>query len=495
MSLNARTYNNKEMLLFPACIGNYLSKDHLAWIIDDVCDELDLRCLYNKVSAVGNPSYHPKMMLKILFYAYTQKTFSSRKIHGRVETDVAFIFLSGMQKPDFRTISDFRKNNLKELSELFIQIVRLCKKLGMVELGHISIDSTVIKANASKEQFYTRDSLDKEEQAIKQKMDELLRRAQDTDDEEDRKFGPDNPGDGVPEEIRDRKARLDKIKTAKRALKKPQKEINLTDRDASLQKARRGIIPGYRAQIAVDNKEQVIVAADVTNAADTSQLNPLVDQTLENTQKADDEATTVVTADSAYNSMKNLRKLKKKSSIDPYIPDNKYEAKKRNKKTDEASSFHKNNFRYRPDKNIYLCPNNRELRFIGKETDYKSRKLSFYRCFSCQECIHFGVCTKSPKGRAIKVFEDIHLIHNMRRKLDTEQGKSIYKKRQAIVEPVFGNIKHNLGFREFLLRGSTKIKAEFSLIAIAHNLLKIAKFVKKQPLLALKDKYLVPVPI
>ena len=123
MQLNVRSYNNKEMLLFPACIGDYISKDHIARIIDEVIDELNLNCLYDKVSSVGNPCYHPRMMLKIIFYAYTQKVFSSRNIDQKLETDVAFIFLSGMQKPDFRTTSDFRKNNLNEISNLFVQIV------------------------------------------------------------------------------------------------------------------------------------------------------------------------------------------------------------------------------------------------------------------------------------------------------------------------------------------------------------------------------------
>lgn len=483
------------MLLFPARIGDYLSKDHLAWVVDDVVDELNLSCLYNKVSPVGNKRYHPKMMLKVLFYAYTQKIFSSRKIGEKLDTDVAFIFLSGMQSPDFRTISDFRKDNLKEISSFFIEIVKLAKRLGMVELGHISLDSTVIKANASKNQFYTKDRLDKEEKIIKQKIDELLRNAQDIDDDEDQRFGPDKRGDEIPEQLRNHKERLNKIKAAKKALEEDsQKEINLTDEDATLQKSQRKIVSGYRSQISVDSKEQIIVACNVTKSAtDAGQLEPQVEQAFENA-KRDNDKTIIITADSAYSSMGNLNKLEQKPNIDAYIPDAKYQAKQRNKRTDEDSPFHKNNFRYQSDKDIYLCPNNRKLHFIGKGTNDKGNKFSAYRCNSCQGCKNFGVCTKSPKGRTIKICDNIHLIHSMRKKLDTQQGKSIYKKRQAIVEPVFGNIKHNLGFREFLLRGINKVKAEFRLIATAHNLLKIAKFVKKQRICTIKDKYLIPVP-
>lgn len=289
MGLNVRAYSNKEGLLFPARIGDYLSKDHLAWIIDDVGDDLDLRCLYDKLSSTGNPSYHPKMMLKVLFYAYTQKTYSSRGIADKLTSDIAFIFLSGMQKPDFRAISDFRKNNIKEISGLFTQIVRLCKKLGMIELGHVSIDSTVIKANASSKNTYSKTRLDKEEEFIKSSIDEYIRKTRDIDEEEDKKYGPDNSGDGIPDEIRDRKARLEKIKKAKKLLEKTdQKETNLTDKDATSQRTKYKLVTGYRGQIAVDNKQQVIVACNVANnAADAKQLKGMVDKVCQNTRKDD----------------------------------------------------------------------------------------------------------------------------------------------------------------------------------------------------------------
>ncbi|MBL7196523.1 MAG: IS1182 family transposase [Candidatus Omnitrophica bacterium] len=495
MQLN--DYNNKEMLLFPASIGDYLSKDHLAWIIDEVVDELSLSYLYDKVSSVGNPSYHPKMMLKILFYGYTQRTFSARKIAKKLETDIAFIFLSGMQKPDFRTIADFRKNNLNEISRLFVRIVRLCKKLNMVELGHISLDSTVIKANASKEQFYTKDRLDQEEQAIKQKIDEFLKKAQDIDDYEDRKFGPDKRGDEIPRELRDRKKRLEKLRAAKKALEEESlKKINITDCDATFQKSHGHLVSGYRTQISVDKKEQIIVACDVTNSAsDTAHLTPLIEQSFQNTQKPTDDST-IITADSGYSSMQNLKDLEEsKQNIDAYIPDTKYQAKQRNKQIDEDSPFHKKNFKYNRKQDTYLCPNNRKLKFKGIRTDDTGNRFSYYRCNSCKGCKYFGVCTKSPQGRAIKIYENEYLIHNMRKKLNNPEGKLIYKRRKTIVEPVLGNIKHNLGFREFLLRGLNKIKAEFSLIAIAHNILKIAKFIKKQKLPTLKDNYLIPSPL
>lgn len=348
MQLNVRPYNNKEMLLFPACVGDYLSKDHLAWVIDEVVESLDLSCLYNKVSSIGNPPYHPSMMLKTIFYAYTQNTFSSRKIDQKLQTDIAYIFLSGMQKPDFRTISDFRKNNLEEISKLFVQIVRLCKKLGLVELNHVSLDSTVIKANASKDRFYAQDRLDREEQKIKQKIDELLNNAQEIDDYEDQKFGEDKRGDELPKVFRDHKKRLEKLKAAKEFLEKEHLDrINLADNDTPLQKSHGQFLPGYRSQASLDDKEQIIVACDVSkSASDKTELIPMIEQTFENTELPDDASITV-TADSGYSSMKKLKDLKEsKKNLDAYIPDAKYQAKQRNKQTDEDSPFHKKNFPY-----------------------------------------------------------------------------------------------------------------------------------------------------
>jgi len=496
MSLNVRNYNNKEMLLFPASIGDYLPKDHLAWIIDEVVEQLDLRCLYAKVSTVGNPSYHPKMMLKILFCGYATSTFSSRKIHKELESDVAFIFLSGMQKPDFRTISDFRKNNVEELSKLFVQIVKLCNKLGLVGLGHIALDSTVIKASADREKFYNKERLTKEEQAIHKKIKELLESAQRIDDEEDKLYGPDKRGDELPEELRSHKKRLEKIREAKRQLEEESlKEINLTDSDATFQRQRSHLIrPGYRAEVAVDEKEQVIVACDVTNQAnDVEQLIPLIEQTTDNLPEASTQGSVIVTADSNYSSMESLKKLESKEYIDAYIPDVKYQANKHGKTTDEDSPFHKKHFTYNKEKDVYICPNHKELTFRRRRKDESGAYSSLYRCADCHFCRYFGTCTKSPKGREIKAYDNIEQIYKMRHKLNTADGKAIYSRRKTIVEPVFGNIKHNLKFREFLLRGLKKVKAEFTLMAIVHNIQKIAKFLKKLLFFKLPRSELAPV--
>jgi len=495
MSLNVRDYNNKDALLFPAAIGDYLPKDHLARVIDEVVDRLDLRCLYAKVSFVGNPSYHPKMMLKILFYGYATSAFSSRKIKKGLESDVAFIFLSGMQKPDFRTISDFRKNNLQELAEVFVQIVRLCRELGLVELGHIALDSTVIKASANRDKYYDKKQLDEEEQKTRAKIKELLDKAEKMDSAEDKVYGPDVCGGELPLGLRSPQERLKKIQEAQRKLQEQSlREVNLTDSDANFQMQRSGIVtPGYRAEVAIDGKGQIIVACDVTSKrTDYEQLIPLIEQTEGNLPEVLSQGSVVITADSGYSSMERLAELESKKHIDAYIPDAKYQGKRRGKIIDEDSPFHKKHFRYNPQKDTYVCPGNRELIFKWRGKEKGGQPCSVYRCRSCQGCSHFGVCTNNREGREIRCYDNTDVLYRMRRKLDTAEGKQIYAKRKIIVEPPFGNIKHNLKFREFLLRGLKKVKAEFALIAIVHNILKIARFIKRSLLFELPREDLVP---
>jgi len=158
-SLNVRYYNNKELLLFPLSIGDYLRKDDLAHVVDEAVEEIDLTPYYKKNSDVGNPPYHPKLMIKIWFYGYCVKTYSSRKIEEKLYKDVAFIYLVGMQKPDFKAISEFRRKNLTELRNSFVDILQICHRLGMTKLGDISIGSKVMKANASADKTYDEKAL------------------------------------------------------------------------------------------------------------------------------------------------------------------------------------------------------------------------------------------------------------------------------------------------------------------------------------------------
>src|SRR3972149_1910784 len=372
--LNVRAYNNKELLLFPASVGDYLPKGHLAHVVDEAVEELDLNCLYKKIAPVGNQAYHPALMVKIWFYGYATRTYSSRKIEEKLNTDVAFIYLAGMQKPDFRTISDFRKNNIEQLKELFIKIVQLCHRLGMIKLGEIALDSKVMKANASIDRTYTEKELIKEQEVIKQAIKEYLERSSQVDEQEDEIYGLDKRGNELPKDIQDKQERIKKMKEilkqleqAQNKLKESGKEkINLTDEDARIQKTKSGKFSGYRCQTVVDSKEQVIIANDVTNEQnDIGQLIPMVDKALENIREIEPDRLCSnspqekikLLADSGYGSVKNLNEIEKEQyadKIESYIPDPNNEHTDKYHKQD--SKFHKSKFIYNRQDDSFICP-------------------------------------------------------------------------------------------------------------------------------------------
>jgi transposase len=501
-SLNVRPYNNKELLLFPALIGDYLPLDHLSHIVDEAVDEIDLTSLYNKLSSVGNPAYHPALMTKIWFYGYATKTYSSRRIEEKLHSDVAFIYLAGMQKPDFRTISDFRKNNINELKELFVEILQICRRLGIMNMTDISIDSKAIRANASKQRNYYEEELVKERQELENAVEEYLKRANHTDQREDELYGTQCSAD-IPATIHTKENRIEKIRQAIKQLNEAheelkrsgKKEINLTDKDAQLQYQGNNQIftLGYRAQIAVDAKEQIIITSDVTNEKnDSNQLIPMVDKALKNIQESEtanvlqnkQNQPIKLTADSGYCSAQNLSELNSveyKDKIDPYIPDRSFKNKHKTRGHDTNSPFHRSQFIYNEKENCFICPAGKKLDYKRDEVEPGGRIYSLYICNECRNCQHFGTCTNNKiNGRKLCVPKYQYLVDEMRNKLSKEAGKRAYDLRKITVEPVFGNMSHNLGFKEFLLRGMDKVKGEFSLMCIAHNIRKIAKFVHQE---------------
>ncbi len=463
---NLRAYCQNQSLLFPANLLDFIKDDDLCMVVDDVVNNLDLSCLYVNVASEGNMAYHPKMMLKVLFYAYASGIFSSRNIAKALGENVAFIYLAAWQRPDFRTINNFRKNNLEQIEDLFVQIVHLCQQLKMVKLGHICIDSSKFKANAADRKTYDRKRIERE-------MKRILDKAEKQDQQEDSLYGCDKTGDELPQQIRDRQQRIEKLKQIQKQLdQEGKKKVNATDADAVFMKTTGGIKTAYNAQASVDEDVQVIVAADVTNEPnDKEQLVPMIEQTEQNTDAGID----TLSADCGYSTARNLEKLES-LNIDAYIPDDTYQSRSRGK---QVSAFDKDNFIYDQTTDVFSCPEGKMVKFWHTRR-YENGDYRVYRCVECSSCQHFGQCTKSKTGRSIWRRLVDENIKAMRSKLDSESGKAIYARRKHIVEPVFGHIKAVLGFTGFNLRGLKKVKAEFKIVAIAHNLKKISKYAYKK---------------
>jgi transposase/signal recognition particle subunit SEC65 len=428
MSKTFRPYEPDQDFLMPASMRDWLPSDHLAYFISDLVDQLDISAIMIRYQEEkGYPPYHPAMMVKVLLYAYCIGVPSSRKIEKRLYEDIAFRVLAANNTPDFRTISDFRKDHLKALAGLFLQVLKLCQKAGLVKLGHVALDGTKIKANASKHKAMSYKRMKEEEARLETEVAALMKKAEAVDEEEDCRYGKDKRGDELPKELAFRESRLKKIREAREALEEEAKreaeiaaasnkkhpgvpddkaQRNFTDPESRIMPAPGGkhFIQAYNAQAAVDSAHQVIVAAEVTNKpADRGQAEPMMEMVKENTGKLPRQ----MSADAGYFSSDAVKNLSVQG-IDVYMP---------------------------PDK-------------MG----------------------HRSTLPPAPRGRIPKT---LSIVDRMRRKLRTKKGKERYGLRKVTPEPVFGQIKQARGFRQFLLRGEDKTGGEWKIICAGHNLLKL----------------------
>ena len=432
MSKSYLPYDPDQQLLLPAALQEWLPPEHLAYFVSDVVDQLDLSAVTDRYEEErrGGPPYHPRMMVKVLLYGYCTGVASSRRIAQRLHEDIAFRVLAANNTPDFRTVSDFRKDHLEALAELFLQVLAMCQQAGLVKLGHVALDGTKVRANASKNKAMSYGRMKEKEDQLSAEVSELLRRAQEADDEEDRRYGKDKRGDELPEELAFREGRLRKIREAKATLEAEalaeaeqaeregrnhpgepadKAQRNFTDPDSRIMPSPGGrdFQQSYNCQAVVDSEHQVIVAARATDqSSDKGQAVRMIEETIGNVGAVPKE----VSADAGYYSAKAVDELYD-LGVDP---------------------------------------------FVAPE---KTR--------------HGRVAPPAPRGRIPK---GLSVRDRMRRKLRTRRGRERYALRMETVEPVFGQIKQGRGFRQFLLRGLEKVNMEWLLICAGHNLLKLFRF-------------------
>lgn len=447
MGKTYRPWHPGQSWLLPPSPRDWLPEGDLVYFVLDAVSELDLSAItevYEREER-GYPPFHPRMMVTLLLYSYTQGVFSSRRIMKRCERDAAYRVIVQDDVPDFRTISDFRKRHLKAFEELFVQVLRLCQQAGLVKLGHVALDGTKIKANASRHKAMSYGRMKEEEQRLRKEIRALLAQAEAADAAEDAEHGRDRRGDELPEELARRESRLRKIREARRALEAeakaaaeaerqrraseaaqrgdapcggrsaaPVKEVpddkaqyNFTDPDTSIMKANnKGFDQCGNAQAVVDGANQVIVAADVTNEAnDKRQFQPMLTQAQQNV--GDEQSIEATSADAGYFSEENVVWAEQQTW------------------------------------NAYVA----------------TGRLK-----------HHERLAPAPRGR---LPNGLSVKERMARKLRTKKGRETYAKRKRIVEPVFGTIKRGLGFTQFLLNGMEKMRAEWRLVCTACNLRKL----------------------
>ncbi len=472
--MSFKEYNQDQLFLFPPSLHDFLPKDHLARVINEVVVGLDLRGLYDRYCDLGCTAYHPQLMLKVLFYGYAMGERSSRVIAHRLRSDVAYMYLSALQQPDFRTVNRFRKDNIDLLKGFFVQIVRLCREMGMVSVGTIAIDGTKLKANASYRRTKRGKDLDRELEVIEREIESILKESEGVDNREDEQMGEDESPYEVPLELRDREELRERLRRAKeRLLVQGSKEINLTDAEATtmLHGGYRAE-PSYNGQVAVEESHGVIVAATLSsNPADYEALTELVGQTEENTGDKPLE----VLGDSGFSSYENLQYLEEKG-IEGYIPDQGMESLRKGSR--RHHEFHRSGFRYDKAKDCYICPMGKPLPYRGLLRREGKPDIRIYRGTECAGCEQRGKCTKAA-DRSISLDPREYLMEKMRVRLESTEGRTKYGKRKWMVEPVFGDMKQNRNMRGVWLRGRLKARGEFLIMCIAHNLKKIARYLTK----------------
>ena len=427
MTKTYKTYLPDQDLLLPPSLRDWLPENHLAYCVSDVVDQLDLSAIeavYEEEDR-GQPPYHPRMMTKILLYGYCVGVFSSRRIQKRLVEDVAFRVLAAGNQPDFRTIADFRKLHVQALEELFQQVLRLVLEVGALKLGRVALDGSKVKANASKHKAMSYGRMEETEKLLRKEVQELLKQAETTDEEEDKRYGRDRRGDELPEQLQRRETRIARIQEAKKALEERAREkaksegedskeakpeakaqYNFTDAESRIMKGSDGFVQGYNTQIAVEPLFQLVVGQTVTQAAnDKQQMVPLIEAIEEQSGQRPREVLT----DSGYCSEENLKYLAKR----------------------------------------------RMEGFVATEKQKHGER-------------------REP-GKRGPLPKDARRVERMERKLKTKVGAAVYARRKCMVEPVFGQIKQARGFRQFLLRGLEKIRGEWALVCMTHNVLKFHK--------------------
>src|SRR4051812_18520290 len=442
MSKTYREWAPDQAYMFPPSPRDWLAENDLVYFIVDTVAMLDLTPIFAHYERElrGQPPFHPRMMVALLLYCYATGTRSSRKIMRRCQTDVACRVIVGEDIPDFRTISDFRKTHLARLEALFVEVLKLCALAGLLKVGTVALDGTKVKANASRHKAMSYDRMKEDEQRLRDEVARLLAEAQAADEAEDAAHGPDRRGDELPEELARRQSRLAKIGQAKAQLEEraraeaaadaarreaegkapsaippaeavpaPKDQINFTDPESRIMRASNKGWDQCGNAQAVANEQQIILAADVTD-------------------QANDKLQAVPMVDQAR---QDLDAAGVKRAIGAAVMDSGY----------------------------YSEADTAGLGQRGVDPYVATERLK-----------HREKVAAAPRGRIPK---DLSAKQRMARKLRTKKGRERYAKRKGMIEPIFGQLKQVLGFRQFSLRGLASMRGEWRLLCTVHNPLKL----------------------
>jgi transposase len=501
-----KPYDQNQMYILPPSLEELIAKNHPVRIVNEVIEKIDIEPLLREYKGGGTSSYNPKMLLKVMVYSYLRNVYSSRKIEEMIKENIHMMWISGMNKPDHHTINRFRSERLKKvLEEIFGQIVELLIEAGQLSIKEIYIDGTKIEANANKYTFVWGKAVTKNKERISQQLQELWEYSQRIAKEEEKEEEKENFEEIDPEKIEERIKKIDKALKDKPVSKKVKQKLryakknwskNLkkyeeqekklgdrnsyskTDEGATFMRMKEDhmlngqLKAGYNIQISSSN--QYIVNYSLhQKPTDTTTLPGHIESYKEKYGTVPE----VIVADGGYGSEENYEYLENQK-IEGYVKYNYYDKEQKKSKKDKKP-FAAEKLYYNKEEDCYYCPMGQKMNKIGegkrKSENGYLRTVSQYQAINCNGCPVRGVCHNQKGSRIISVsHRGNELRKKAKEKLETEEGIKYRKKRPVEAEPVFGNIKQNKKFKRFYLRGLQKVKTEFGLIAIAHNLGKLA---------------------
>jgi len=506
-----KQYHQQQSLLLPPSLCELIGEKHLVRVVNEVVEAMDISDLINLYEGGGTSAYHPRMLLKVLLYAYSVKIYTGRKIAQALSQDIHFMWLSGMSRPDFRTINHFRSSKAKQVIEvLFKELLEFLLEHSYIKMENYFCDGSTFRADANQHKMVWKKNAERYKGKAEEQCRGLFKQIDELNSQEDSQYGnahlEENGGSATvtKEAISQQVSRLnEKLKTAtdkrtrrkagtlKKQLQETESKIdkyshqirisdtrsgyNRTDSDASamMMKNKVEILPAYN--VLAGSEEQFITGVSVhQNTNDGACFKDHMEQAAVQQPFIPDR----IIADSIFGTEQNYELLNK-MEIENYLKFPSYHAEQ--KKSYRQNPFLKDNFTYDPSTDSYQCPNGQRLTYRGKH-NYTNKRTSYksvvkrYECTDCSDCPFYRQCCKSTKelNRSIEINEKLEgYKQQARENLGTAGGIQLRKQRSIEIESCFGDIKHNMGFRRFHLRGLKKVKTEITLVAMAHNLKKV----------------------
>lgn len=505
-----KPYEQGQLSALPPSYEELIPSGHLVRVVNQVIENMKLGPLLNQYKGGGTSSYHPKMLLKVIIYAYTQKLYSSRTIAKALRENVHFMWLSGGNHPDFRTINRFRSSRLKKVIEkIFSELVIFLEEEGLIKFENYFLDGTKLEANANKYSWVWKKNAKRYKAGIEEKIKHLLQEIEDTNQAEEDDYGDRDLEElGEESEITEKKLeeavkKIDKElsdKPGNKDLKKARKRLtenyipryekykkqeeklggrnsySKTDEGSTFMRMKEDIMqngqlkPAYNIQMGTEN--QFVLGWSIhQKPADTSVMIPHLEEIKKNLGKLPG----AVIADAGYGSEENYEYLEGENK-EAYVKYNYFYIEQKRKP--KINNYHRNNLKYDKEKDRFLCPvgkpmNYKETQRYKTDSGYETERR-IYEADQCRGCTERINCHKGNGNRRIQIsFRLEELKSKARDKLLSEKGKKLRSQRGVDVETVFGQIKHNMQFKRFLLRGLNKVNIEYGLLCYAHNLKKL----------------------